>query len=216
MSERNVASHLRYFLRVVAEAEPQPTGRPRDPQKDQDVLTATRELLAEVGYQRTTIAAVARRAGVGAPTIYRRWPRREALIEDAAFGHARPAPLPTPTGNVRADIQAWVEAFLAELSDPVTRAAFPGLLLAWQQEEALYQRFRFRNELDVHELFAKLLEADGAAAHTETAFEFLVSTTMIRALTLGMTDAVEFCQRTADALASLVHSSSPPLTLDAR
>jgi AcrR family transcriptional regulator len=192
---------------VVSNAEPQPLGRPRDPQKDQDVLTATRELLAEVGYQRTTIAAVARRAGVGAPTIYRRWPRREALIEDAAFSHVRPAPLPTATGDLRTDLQAWVQAFLAELADPVTRAAVPGLLLAWQQEEGLYRQFRFRNELDVHDLFAELLEADGAAAHAESAFEFLVSTTLIRAVTLGMTDAVEFCQRTADAVAALVDSS---------
>jgi AcrR family transcriptional regulator len=192
---------------VVSEAEPQPSGRPRDPQKDHDVLTATRQLLAEVGYQRTSIAAVARRAGVGAPTIYRRWPRREALIEDAAFGHARPAPLPAPTADLRADLQACVQAFLAELSDPVTRAAVPGLLLAWQQQEGLYKRFRFRNELDVHELFAKLLEVDGATAHTDAAFEFLVSTTMIRALTLGMTDAVDFCQRTAEALVALVHST---------
>jgi AcrR family transcriptional regulator len=192
---------------VVSEPEPQSPGRPRDPQKDHDVLTATRQLLAEVGYQRTSIAAVARRAGVGAPTIYRRWPRREALIEDAAFAHARPAPLPTPTGDLRADVAAWVQAFLTELSDPVTRAAFPGLLLAWQHEEGLYKRFRFRNEFDVHELFAHLLDVDGATAHTDAAFEFLVSTTMIRALTLGMTDAPEFCRRTADALVALVHST---------
>ena len=54
---------------MTSEPAPPAPGRPRDPQKDEDVLTATRALLAEVGYQRTTIAAVARRAGVGAPTI---------------------------------------------------------------------------------------------------------------------------------------------------
>jgi AcrR family transcriptional regulator len=192
---------------VVSDADPQPSGRPRDPQKDHDVLAATRQLLAEVGYQRTTIAAVARRAGVGAPTIYRRWPQREALIEDAAFSHVRPAPLPTATGDLRADLQAWVQAFLAELADPVTRAAVPGLLLAWQQEEGLYKQFRLRNELDVQALFAKLLEVDGAAEHAEAAFDFLVSTTLIRAVTLGMTDAADFCQRTAGALAAMVNSS---------
>ena len=50
------------------------------------MLAATRELLVEEGYQATTIVAIARRAGVGTPAIYRRWPRREAIIEDAVFG----------------------------------------------------------------------------------------------------------------------------------
>jgi AcrR family transcriptional regulator len=192
---------------VVSEPEPQAPGRPRDPQKDQDALVAARELLAEVGYQRTTIAAVARRAGIGAPTIYRRWRRREALIEDAAFGHVRPAPLPAPTSDLRADLRAWVEAFLAQLSDPVIRAALPGLLLAWQQEEGLYERFLLRNERDVRALFAQRLGVDGVARHAEAAFDFLVDSTLLRAVTLGMNDSAEFCERTADALAALVYSS---------
>jgi AcrR family transcriptional regulator len=188
--------------------EPEPgrqqPGRPRDPQKDEDVLAATRVLLAEVGYQQTTIAAIARRAGVGTPTIYRRWPRREALIEDAAFGHIHPAPLPVATGDLRADLHAWVEIFLAQLADPVTRAAVPGLLLAWQQDKGLYQRFLLRNELDVRALFTELLAAHGAAEHAEAAFDFLVNTTLVRAVTVGMIDAVEYCARTADALAALL------------
>jgi|SRR6185437_7064795 AcrR family transcriptional regulator len=193
---------------MKSEPVPPAPGRPRDPQKDEDVLTATRALLAEVGYQRTTIVAVARRAGVGAPTIYRRWPRREALIEDAAFGHIQPAPLPVATGNLRADLKAWVEIFLAQLADPVTRAAVPGLLLAWQHDEELYQRFLLRNERDVRALFTELLGTDGVAKHAEATFDFLVNTTMIRAVTLGMIDAAEYCERTADALAALLQSSS--------
>ncbi|WP_280449636.1 helix-turn-helix domain-containing protein, partial [Nocardia brasiliensis] len=38
---------------------------------------------SEVGYQQTTVVAIARRAGVSAPAIYRRWPSREALLEEA-------------------------------------------------------------------------------------------------------------------------------------
>lgn len=192
---------------MVLEPEPQPPGRPRDPQKYDDAIAAARDLLAEVGYQGTTIAAVARRAGIGAPTIYRRWRSREALIEDAAFGHARPAPLPAPTGHVRADLRAWVETFLAQLSDPVIRAALPGLLLAWQQEDGLYKRFLLRNEIDVRALFAERIGPDGAAQHAEAAFDFLVDSTLLRAVTLGMADAEEFCDRTANALAALLYPS---------
>lgn len=188
-------------------SEPQPPGRPRDPQKDRDVLAATRGLLAEVGYQDTTITAVARRAGVGAPTIYRRWPRREALIEDAAFGHARPAPLPTPTGDLRVDLRAWVSDFLAQLADPVTRAAIPGLLLAYSNDETLYERLVARSEADVRALFVELLAAHQADAHADTVFDFLVAATSLQALTVGLHGAEAFCDRTADALTALAFSA---------
>jgi AcrR family transcriptional regulator len=192
------------------DSEPQPPGRPRDPQKDRDVVAAARALLVEVGYQETTIAAVARRAGVGAPTIYRRWPRREALIEDAAFGHAQPAPLPAPTGDVRTDLRAWVEAFLTWLADPVTRAAIPGLLLAYQHDEGLYERLVARSEQDVRAQLAQVLAADQLEAHADAVFDFLVAATAIRALTVGLIDAADFCDRTADALTALAFSSWHP------
>lgn len=190
------------------ESEPPLPGRPRDPQKDRDVLAATQQLLAEVGYQDTTITAVARRAGVGAPTIYRRWPRREALIEDAAFSHAQPAPLPTPTGDLHTDLRAWVTAFLAQLANPVARTAIPGLLLAYQREEGLYERLVARNAADVRALLTELLAAHHAEAHADAVFDFLVGTTVVRALTVGLHDAGAFCDRTADALTVLARSSS--------
>jgi hypothetical protein len=141
---------------------------------------------------------------------------REALIEDAAFDYARPAPLPPTTDDLRADPRAWVELFLAQLADPVIRAAVPGLLLAWQQEEGLYKRFLLRDERDVRALFAQRLAADGVAQHAEAAFDFLADSTLRRAVTLGMIDAEEFCERTADALAPLVHSSWQSDATDSR
>lgn len=121
-------------------------GRPRDPSKDVAVLTAVRELLVEEGYQGTTVLAVARRAGVGAPTIYRRWPTKEALVEDAAFGHPSPVPMPAPTGDLRADLREWVAMFLDWLAQPVTRAALPGLITAYHHDETLYERLVLRSE----------------------------------------------------------------------
>ena len=198
------------------ESEPQPPGRPRDPQKDRDVLAATRQLLVEVGYQDTTFTAVARRAGVGAPTIYRRWRRREALIEDAAFGHTQPAPLPTPTGDLRTDLQGWVADFLAQLANPVTRAAIPGLLLAYQRDGGLYERLVARSEADVRALLTELLAAHHAEAHADAVFDLLVATAVLRAVTVGLHDAAAFCDRTADALTALAYSSWRPEHPDQR
>ncbi|EUA43352.1 transcriptional regulator, TetR family protein [Mycobacterium xenopi 3993] len=42
-----------------------------------------------------------------------------------------------------------MEAFLVQLADPVTRAAIPGLLVAYHRDETLYERLVSRSEEDV-------------------------------------------------------------------
>jgi AcrR family transcriptional regulator len=49
---------------------------------DDAVLDAAREAILAVGWSRTTLTDVARRAGVSRMTIYRRWPEMRALLAD--------------------------------------------------------------------------------------------------------------------------------------
>jgi len=191
-------------------SSPGAVGRPRNPAKDVAVLRATRDLLVEVGFQGTTVMAIARRAGVGAPTIYRRWPTKEALVEDATFGHPQPAPVPLPTGDLQTDLRAWVELFLDWLADPATRAALPGLLTAYHRDEQIYERLVLRSETDVRSLMAQLLATalpnlpqDEIVSRTDTVFDFLVAITVARAMTRGLADREGFCDRTARALRTL-------------
>jgi AcrR family transcriptional regulator len=186
-------------------------GRPRNPAKDVAVLQATRELLVEVGYQGATVVAIARRAGVGAPTIYRRWATKEALVEDAAFGHPQPAPLPPPTGDLTADLLAWVSTFLGFLADPAVRAALPGLLTAYHHDEQVYERLVLRSEVGVRQQMVTLLAAARPGvphdeSHADTVFDFLVGITVTRAMTRGLIDRAAFCERTAVALATLARA----------
>jgi AcrR family transcriptional regulator len=58
-------------------------GRPRREGADQAILSATRELLREVGYARFNVDLAAERAGIAKTTIYRRWPTRGALVAAA-------------------------------------------------------------------------------------------------------------------------------------
>jgi len=58
-----------------------PAGRPRDPDVDHRIDEATRALLREGGVAAVTVTAVARRAGVGRPTVYRRYPDAEDLLK---------------------------------------------------------------------------------------------------------------------------------------
>jgi AcrR family transcriptional regulator len=68
-------------VRIPPEAEPAPPrrGRPRSVSARLAVLEAAKALLAEGGLGAVTIEAVAARAGVGKPTIYRTWPNAHAV-----------------------------------------------------------------------------------------------------------------------------------------
>ena len=80
-------------------------GRPRDPHADDAILAAARELLVEVGFERMTVTDVAARAGVGRPTVYRRYASKEELV--AASVEALRSDEPTPdTGSLCGDIRA--------------------------------------------------------------------------------------------------------------
>lgn len=49
---------------------------------DDELLDAARDCLLAVGWKRTTLTDVARRAGVSRMTIYRRWPDMQTLLSD--------------------------------------------------------------------------------------------------------------------------------------
>jgi AcrR family transcriptional regulator len=65
-------------------------GRPRSPVVDQAILRAALELFIEHGVAGASIEKIAKRAGVGKTSIYRRWSSREALLAQAieAFRNA--------------------------------------------------------------------------------------------------------------------------------
>ena len=58
-------------------------GRPRDAEADRAILQAGLQLFLERGIEGASIEQIARRAGVGKPTVYRRWPNKEELISAA-------------------------------------------------------------------------------------------------------------------------------------
>jgi AcrR family transcriptional regulator len=109
-------------------AEPRRSpGRPRDRSIDERALAAARELLVEVGFEATTIQAVAERSGVHSSAIYRRWPSRIELIEQATFPGLSP-PSVRPTGDLHRDLRRFVRAYVAAFDAPAARAAAGGLL----------------------------------------------------------------------------------------
>ncbi|WP_419706076.1 TetR/AcrR family transcriptional regulator [Promicromonospora sp. NFX87] len=132
-------------------------GRPRDPRTDEAILRAALELFTEHGHAGTSIEAIARRAGVGKLTVYRRWGSKDELIA-AAVESAR-GEIPNPgtddlDGMSYAEIsQVIVDALPVSartLAEPGYRAMLaqvfgssvthPGLMAAFWQNHILPRR----------------------------------------------------------------------------
>jgi AcrR family transcriptional regulator len=103
-------------------------GRPRDARRDEAILAATLEILNEHGYGGVTIEGVAHRAGVGRPTIYRRWSSKAALVV-AALVQSPQLVMPTiNTGSLRRDLIAVQRHQIALMSSPESRRITAGLI----------------------------------------------------------------------------------------
>jgi AcrR family transcriptional regulator len=111
-------------------------GRPRDPQRRQAILAAAMALTAEVGYDRMTIDAIAARAGVSKPTLYRRWPHGKAELVADAIRERRGEAGETPdTGSLRGDLLALVAIQTGHLLQDIHLAC--GLLMQLRASEEL-------------------------------------------------------------------------------
>jgi AcrR family transcriptional regulator len=114
-------------------------GRPRDRRIDAAILSATAELLVQIGYSNLTLAAVAERAGTTKTALYRRWSSKAELVHEAAFPVA-PTALVGPAGDMAADLRAMIAATRDVFTSPVVRAALPGLLADMTADLALNAR----------------------------------------------------------------------------
>ncbi|WP_421998362.1 TetR/AcrR family transcriptional regulator [Reyranella sp.] len=116
-------------------------GRPRDPRHRAAILAAARALLEKGGLTAVTIEAIAARAGVSRPTIYRYWPNApavamaaflEASSESTAGRNAR-----SPLVALRAQLHAVADAFAAPAGRSVA-----AMVAAAQSETELAKAFR--------------------------------------------------------------------------
>jgi AcrR family transcriptional regulator len=86
-------------------------GRPRSATSYQAIIEAARSLLDEVGPNRLTIDGVAKRAGVGKPTIYRKWANAQELAMEALVGRNDPVADP-----VNESLELLVEDIITRLN----------------------------------------------------------------------------------------------------
>jgi AcrR family transcriptional regulator len=104
-----------------------------------DAITqATFAELAESGYARMSMEAVARRAGVGKAALYRRWPSKEEMLTELIRQAVEDTlPPPPSTGALRTDLRELLGAIRAQLGNPIVSSIGPGLLAEARHASAL-------------------------------------------------------------------------------
>ena len=93
-------------------------GRPRDHARDEAIHEAALEVLSEVGYDRTTVEAIATRAHVSKATIYRRYKNKQELLMAAMGEHAACSLPQIDTGSLRGDLIELISEHVKALKGP--------------------------------------------------------------------------------------------------
>ena len=126
------------------------------------IVTATRELLLERGFDGLTIEAVAARAGVGKQTIYRWWPSRPALVADVMLEDADKILASVKhTDDLAADLVAWVRKLAASLTTPRGSAMLRTLTVANMEHEDIAVKLRAGFSVPLHDSVRVRLLSDG-------------------------------------------------------
>jgi AcrR family transcriptional regulator len=165
-----------------------PRGRPRDPAVDAAIIRATQQLLAEQGYARMSLEAIAREAGVAKPTLYRRWSSKADLATDALAALAA-RESPPVTGDTRADLVSLLRAFQRSLLRPNGLAMLGTVLAEEHHTPELVARFRDRLLRPRRARLLAILEAGRASgqvradADLDAAVNLLVGSFYARYLT---------------------------------
>lgn len=169
---------------IDADAEAGSRGRPRDEERTLAILDATRDLLSSEGWDDLRMQDVAKAAGCGLATIYRRWDNKEELV--AAAMTARPLPEIEFTGDPETDLRALLWEWAAEMHDK--GEAMFGFLAATRTDPLLRQAM---DESILGTAREKLLELIGAlmgdSPHVETVLDASMGLLMVRDGLLGGT-----------------------------
>ena len=125
----------------AAGAAAEPGSRPRvEGDREQQILDATLDVLADVGYDRLTMDAVAAAARASKATLYRRWSTKPALVIDSVCSMKEPKALPD-TGTLRGDLVSMF-CGMGGLTDERQMAVLGSVITAVGRDQDFARAFR--------------------------------------------------------------------------
>lgn len=179
-------------------------GRPRDPRVDEAVRAATIDLLVDGGYAALTMEGVARRAGVGPASVYRRWPSKAHLVHELVFPDEQR--LVVPPGTALPDVlRALAHGVVASFSRPEALAAIPGLMAEYARDAELRRRLQDRFEPDAKETLRRAV--GDAAVDVDLLLDAVLGTVVVALFVSGRRGGAALADDVADLLLAGVESA---------
>jgi len=185
---------------------------PRVERSRRVILEAVLDELGDVGYGPMTIEGVAARAGVGKSTIYRHWPGKLELVEDA-FRTLKAEAVVATEGTFRERLTD----FLVQVADLVARSTYsacmPALIDAAERDPRVrefHNRFSAERRATLVELLRSGIDSGDLPRSTdpELLADALVGPIVMRRLMMGAPCEPELVPRLVDQ----VLPASPPPT----
>jgi TetR/AcrR family transcriptional regulator, regulator of autoinduction and epiphytic fitness len=162
---------------------------PRIERSRRVILEAVLDELGEVGYGAMTIGAVAARAGVGKATIYRHWPGKLELVEDA-FRTLKASVVVPEHGSLRDRVIAILEQIACLMQESTYSACMPALIDAAERDpnvRAFHSRFSAERRAVLIDLLRDAVETGELppTADPEVLADALVGPLLLRRLMLA-------------------------------
>ncbi|MFE4861645.1 TetR/AcrR family transcriptional regulator [Streptomyces sp. NPDC056670] len=183
-------------------------GRPRSEAVDRQILEAVIKLLEEgVSLADLSIERVARTAGVGKATIYRRWAGKEELFVEVVQSMESPTP-PLPGDSLRGDLIAMVENVRQRGAAKRSSALLHNVFAQMQSYPKLWCKYHSLVIDPRRELFDEVLRrgiANGelrAGLDLDMAGDLFVAPMLVRTMMRPDTElpGPEFAERVVDAV----------------
>jgi AcrR family transcriptional regulator len=181
------------------------SGRPRSARIDGAVIEATGKLLAEKGYTATSIETIARRAGVGKATIYRRWRSKEELVVELLSRVAAGVEPVPDLGDTQSELLRLVSEAIEHLSRTPTGGIIQGLASELSRNPKLSRLVRERvislRRSEVGAVLERGIARGDLRADTdaEIAHELLIGPAYYHLLLGGKRLDEQFAKRIVDA-----------------
>jgi AcrR family transcriptional regulator len=126
---------LLYADGVTTSTTPDPSRRNEHSRRA--IIAATIDLISELGYERTSIEGIAKRAGVGKQTIYRWWPSKGAIALEALDGSLATVVDFRDTGDIVEDLRYHMASVTQLMNSTRITPVMQGLIAAAQSDPAL-------------------------------------------------------------------------------
>ena len=157
----------------TSEGAPPPSrgGRRRSEVTHQAILSATREILVEVGVRGLTVEGVAARAGVAKTTVYRRWKSKDELALAVLIDMVEQFVAVPDLDDTMAEFTAFVSGAVRILGTTLMGRVMQGLVSDFAANPELAEAFQTRvvtvRQKEVRRMVAVAVERGDMRADTD-------------------------------------------------